>query len=110
MRLNSIRHPARRSILLTLILLFVCAGSDTLHAQQNRRQILDEIHTVLPFDAIPAIFNPDFVPAEVADVGDNAPMIGVSINGEHHAYSMYLLNGHEIVNDTVGNEPVATTW
>lgn len=91
------------------ILLWACLGADPAFTQ-DRRQILDEIHTVLPFDAIPAIFNPDFVPAEVADVSDNAPMIGVSINGEHHAYSMYLLNGHEIVNDTVGNEPVATTW
>ncbi len=71
---------------------------------------MDEIHTVLPVDAIPAIFDPNFVAAELADVSDNAPMIGVSLNGEHHAYSMYLLNGHEIVNDTVGNEPIATTW
>lgn len=110
MRLNPIRHPARRSILLTLILLFACAGSDAPHAQKNRRQVLDEIHTVLPVDAIPAVFKPEFVSAEVADVGDSAPMIGVSINGEHHAYSMYLLNGHEIVNDVVGGKPVATTW
>jgi len=37
-------------------------------------------------------------------------MIGVSIDEEHHAYSMVLLNAHEIVNDVVGNSAIATTW
>jgi hypothetical protein len=69
-----------------------------------------EIHTVLPFDAIPAISDPEFVSAEEADVHSNSPMIGVSINGEQHAYSMIMLNGHEIVNDVVGGKPIATTW
>ena len=72
--------------------------------------IQSQIHTVLPQDAIPAIFNPEFVPVAKADVHKDAPMIAVSIKGEHHAYSMYLLNRHEIVNDVVGGEPVATTW
>lgn len=72
--------------------------------------VTDEIHTVLPKDAIPAIFSPVFVRAENANVDKNAPMIGVSINNEHHAYSMYLLNRHEIVNDVVGGEPIASTW
>ena len=69
-----------------------------------------EIHTVLPFDGIPAIFIPEFVSAEGADIHSDSPVIGVSLGGEQHAYSMLLLNGHEIVNDTVGNEPIATTW
>lgn len=73
-------------------------------------EVLDEIHTVLPQDAIPAIFSPEFVPANEANVHKNTPMIGVSINGEQHAYSMYLLNRHEIVNDVVGGEHIATTW
>lgn len=72
--------------------------------------VLDDIHTVLPKDAIPAIFAPEFVRAEDADVHKNTPMIGVSINGEHHAYSMYLLNRHEIVNDEVGGQAIASTW
>ena len=70
----------------------------------------DAIQTLLPFDAIPAIKNPQFVAANEAKLGDNAPVIGVSFNGEHHAYSIYLLNGHEIVNDVVGGVKIATTW
>ena len=70
----------------------------------------DVIRTLLPFDAIPAIRNPQFVAAHEAKLGDNAPVIGVSFNGEQHAYSIYLLNGHEIVNDVVGGMKIATTW
>jgi len=69
-----------------------------------------EIHTVLPRDAIPAIFDPTFIPAEDADVHEDSPMIGVSIGDEHRAYSMVLLNAHEIVNDTVGGKAIASTW
>ncbi len=70
----------------------------------------DEIRTLLPFDAIPAIIDPQFVAAGAAKLNPNAPIIGVTFNGESHAYSLYLLNGHEIVNDVVGGMSIATTW
>ena len=70
----------------------------------------DAIRTVLPFDAIPAIMDPQFVSAGAAKLGADAPVIGVTFNGESHAYSLYLLNGHEIVNDVVGGMNIATTW
>ena len=68
------------------------------------------ILTVLPKDAIPAILHPTFVSAQHAQVAPDATMIGVVINGEAHAYAVALLNAHEIVNDVVGGEQVATTW
>lgn len=70
----------------------------------------DPIRTLLPFDAIPAITKPQFVSAIEAKLDADAPMIGVTFNGESHAYSLYLLNGHEIVNDVVGGKKIATTW
>ena len=70
----------------------------------------DPIRTLLPFDAIPAITKPQFVPANKAKLDPDAPVIGVSFNDESHAYSIYLLNGHEIVNDVVGGEKIAATW
>ncbi|MYE89492.1 DUF3179 domain-containing protein [Candidatus Poribacteria bacterium] len=70
----------------------------------------DRILTVLPYDAIPAILNPEFVSANKAKLADNSPVIGVSFNGESRAYSIHLLNGHEIVNDEVGGVKIATTW
>ena len=63
-------------------------------------------------DAIPAIFEPAFVtPSEVGGrLSDDELVIGVSINGEHHAYGVALLSGHEVVNDVVGGVPIAVTW
>lgn len=68
------------------------------------------ILTVLPKDAIPAILHPTFVPAQHAQVAPDVAMIGVVFNGDAHVYAAVLLNAHEIVNDVVGGEPVATTW
>ena len=68
------------------------------------------ILTVLPKDAIPAILHPRFVPAQHAQAAPDTAMIGVVFNGDAHVYAAMLLNAHEIVNDVVGGEPVATTW
>ena len=70
----------------------------------------DAIRTLLPFDAIPAITDPQFVSANEAKLDPDALVIGVTFNDESHAYSLYLLNGHEIVNDVVGGLNIATTW
>jgi hypothetical protein len=32
------------------------------------------------------------------------------IEGEAHAYSLNLLNHHEVVNDRFGDTPVAAVW
>lgn len=78
---------------------------------------LDEIVALLPPDAIPAI-----LPDEVDDLMLNAAdanregikpeerIIGVSINGESKAFPIPFLSRHEIVNDTIGGQPVAVTW
>jgi hypothetical protein len=65
---------------------------------------------MLPKDGIPAIWEPEFVPASEAGIPDDHMMIGVVINGEAHAYSMEILDRHEIVNDVVGGRKVITTW
>jgi hypothetical protein len=62
-------------------------------------------------DCIPSIDNPKFVPAAAADhVAADAVIIGVSYGGEHRAYPAQILDHHEIVNDTIGGEPIAITW
>ncbi len=37
-------------------------------------------------------------------------VIGVEINGDARAYPIRLLSLHEIVNDVIGEKPVAVTW
>jgi hypothetical protein len=71
-----------------------------------------EIVTLLPKDAIPAIFDPQFISGEEADQ-QYAPqelVLGVEIDGDARAYSIPFLSGHEIVNDMVGGRSIAVTW
>jgi hypothetical protein len=62
-------------------------------------------------DGIPALLNPATLPAVRADyLGDDEPVFGVSLNGEHRAYPLRILDWHEMANDTVGSVPVALAY
>ena len=37
-------------------------------------------------------------------------VFGVTINGESRAYPLRIVNAHEMVNDTVGGEPISLLW
>lgn len=99
----------RLRILITTLLLAL-VSSLSLMTTTSAAKDIQTIHTVLPKDAIAAILKPEFVTAATAQVEDEATMIGVVFNQDAHAYSTVLLNGHEIVNDTVGGRQIATTW
>ena len=67
---------------------------------------------VIP-DGIPPLENPAH--AKVDDEGaeyleGDERVIGVSINGEHRAYPLRIVNAHELVNDVLGGEPLSLTW
>ena len=65
---------------------------------------------VLP-DGIPDIRDPKMLTPEEADfLDDDERVFGVSINGDTRAYPLRIINGHEMVNDTVGGEPVSLAW
>ena len=67
---------------------------------------------VIP-DGIPPLENPANAPADdpLADyLEDDERVIGVSINGEHRAYPLRIVNAHELVNDELGGEPLSLTW
>ena len=77
------------------------------------RSYLDlEIVTLLPRDAIPAILDPSFISAEEAweQYLPEEAVLGVSVNGEHKAYSVPFLSSREIVNDELGGVAIAATW
>ena len=64
-----------------------------------------------PKDGIPSIDKPDFVTASEANfISDDDLVIGLIINGETKAYPLFILVWHEIVNDIVGDVPVAVTY
>ncbi len=71
----------------------------------------DEIVTVLPKGAIPAILSPSFEEAKkVQWLGEKDFVVGVEINGDSRAYPVPTLSRHEIVNDKIGGIPIAVTW
>ena len=68
------------------------------------------VEILLPRGAIAAVFEPQWVTAEEADIPDEAWVLGIAVDNEAHAYSLNLLNRHEIVNDRFGDLPVAAVW
>lgn len=71
----------------------------------------DEIQTILPQDAIPAIVNPRYISvSEASDIRPDEQVIGLVINGDARAFPTATLSAHEIVDDTIGGQPVAVTW
>ena len=65
---------------------------------------------VLP-DGIPDLQNAPVVLAGEQDYlqpGDR--VFGVSINGEHRAYPLRIVNAHEMANDVLGGEPIALAY
>lgn len=67
---------------------------------------------LLPPDAIPAIDAPRLVSREEAErfMLAEEPVLGVVVGGDARAYSLWILDSHEIVNDTLGSTPIAATW
>ena len=64
-----------------------------------------------PKDGIPALTKPKFISADNAKyLNPKDKVIGVSINGEHRAYPIKILNYHEIVNDDVGSTPIVISY
>lgn len=64
-----------------------------------------------PRDGIPAISEPRLVSAGQAGfLQDSDRIIGIEIDGEARAYSIGILNWHEIVNDRIGDRAFAITY
>ena len=63
-------------------------------------------------DCIPAIDDPEYVGADqaAAFLGEDELVIAMTHNGDKRAWPIRILDFHEIVNDTVGGDPVAVTW
>ena len=63
-------------------------------------------------DGIPALNQPKFVASKNARhfMKDAERVLGLAINGEAKAYPIKILNWHEIVNDTIGNQAVVVTF
>ena len=64
-----------------------------------------------PRDGIPALENPDFIPANRADfLTADDRVLGLVRNGEARAYPLRILNYHEIVNHQISGESLLVTF
>ncbi len=62
-------------------------------------------------DGIPDLQNAPVIPADEAGyLGPDERVFGVSINGEHRAYPLRIVNPHEMANDVLGGEPIALAY
>lgn len=71
------------------------------------------VRQVIPRDAIPSVDDPQFVTNyDGSDDGLSADdeVIVVERDGDARAYPVRYLHYHEIVNDTVSDQPIAVTW
>jgi hypothetical protein len=65
---------------------------------------------ILPRGAIAAITDPQYVSASEASINPNSYVLGVVIDGQARAYSLNILNHHEVVNDKIGDLAYAAVW
>ena len=64
-------------------------------------------------DGIPDLENPPLMTPDEAEIAYILPddrLFGVSINGEHRAYPLRIINAHEMANDVLGGEPIALAY
>ena len=108
---NKVESPLKIAILLLVSplgfgLLAAQSEDPTLQALKS----LPGFEKLLPKGRIAAISDPQFVKATEAQMPDDAWIIGVFDGTTAKAYDINLLNRHEIVNDFIGDKPIATTW
>jgi len=74
--------------------------------------LTDEIHGGgPPKDGIPAILDPQFIPAsEATFLEETDEVIGIVEKGTAKAYPLRILTWHEVVNDRLGETPIAVTY
>jgi len=84
------------------------------HRDSTKYELIEgsPLYNLIPRGWISAVNRPSFAP--VAESGEfmeaSEPVMVVERNGDVRIYSTWYLDGHEVVNDTIGGEPVAVTW
>jgi hypothetical protein len=92
-------------------------GTVPAEAQRPKPEVVatvggDDVYRVLPVGAIPAIDDPTFVSgaAAIAQMSAGEPVLGIVLDDEARAYSLWQLDAHEIVNDEIKGTAIAATW
>ena len=80
-------------------------------AQGSRINVVEIAWGGVVPDGIPDLQNAPVVSADEQDyLLPSDRVFGVSINGEHRAYPLRIVNAHEMANDVLGGEPIALAY
>jgi len=93
--------------LTVLPLLSICLGLGGIALAEA---LPEGVEQILERGKIAAIVDPEFVSADEAQIAADAWVLGVEIDGQARAYSLNLLNRHEVVNDQIGERSFAAVW
>jgi hypothetical protein len=93
----------------------IAGNINSANAEEEEKHIvpLDQIVSGgPPPDGIPSIDNPKFISVQEASkfLEDSELVLGLNVNGDIRVYPLQILVWHEIVNDEVGDVPVAVTY
>jgi len=91
-----------------IFIIFVFLLGDMLHSQTT--DVFKDFQQLIPRGNIPAVVNPTYHLAGEAEIGDDTWVLGIVLNGQARAYSLNLLNNHEIVNDVIDTTAFAAVW
>ncbi len=100
----------RVTFALAALIVALATGSLTTALAAPQQDMPEGYVQILERGGIPAIDDPVYVPAAEANIRDEAWVLGVVIDGQARAYSLELLNSHEVVNDTIGDTDFAAVW
>ncbi len=73
-------------------------------------EVHPDFRQLIPRGRIASVDAPKFVTAKEAKISGDAWVLGVEIDGQARAYSLNLLNRHEVVNDKIGGRTFAAVW
>jgi hypothetical protein len=104
------KRPALVFTLGALLLGAAPVSAQSSRPTASKNDLPPSFKRVLPRGRIAGIRKPVYVSAEDARIGADAWVLGVEIEGQARAFSLNLLNRHEVVNDTIGKTPFAAVW
>lgn len=77
----------------------------------SRVNLAEVVWGGVQLDGIPPLEHaPYILPEEAEYLRPDDRVFGVSINGEHRAYPLRVMNAHELANDTLGGEPISLVY
>ncbi len=88
----------------------VASVTSAVAASEPPSDLPPEFQQIIPRGRIASVDEPEFVAAGEAEIAGDAWVLGVAIGGQAKAYSLNLLNHHEIVNDSSGGQAFAAVW